>query len=210
MCNQIYKKKTIYVPHIGIQNITITVHSYSPLMGVHYIANTVQSDSLISAFFHFVQVAVILLWLLHTCFFQVLHTDFTFQFFNLEQNSHLFALVCEGCELAEGVATAVSGNILEITDPRLFSRQMFWSLLFRLSCNSTRLTFLMNLRCFNLFCGLWTYRTYEFTQEMFRRAKNTVRGQHRLFLETLYLLYTYYTYYTIIISTASTPPLVEL
>ena len=42
--------------------MTITVHSYSPLMGVHYIANTVQSDSpLISAFLHFVQVSVILL-----------------------------------------------------------------------------------------------------------------------------------------------------
>ena len=25
---------------MGVQNITITVHSYSPLMGVHYIANT--------------------------------------------------------------------------------------------------------------------------------------------------------------------------
>lgn len=42
--------------------MTITVHSYSPLMGVYYIANTVQSDSpLISAFLHFVQVSVILL-----------------------------------------------------------------------------------------------------------------------------------------------------
>ena len=46
---------------MGVQNITVTVNSYSPLMGVHYIANTVQPDSLISAFLHFVQVAVILL-----------------------------------------------------------------------------------------------------------------------------------------------------
>ena len=63
VCATIFiKKKTIYVPHIGIQNITITVHSYSPLMGVHYIANTVHSDSpLTYAFLHFVQVTVILL-----------------------------------------------------------------------------------------------------------------------------------------------------
>ena len=29
----------------------------------------------------------------------VLHTDFTFQSFDLEQNSHLFAIVCEICVL---------------------------------------------------------------------------------------------------------------
>ena len=47
---------------MGVQDITITVHSYSPLMGVHYIANTVHSDSpLTYAFLHFVQVTVILL-----------------------------------------------------------------------------------------------------------------------------------------------------
>ena len=28
-------EKTIYIPHMGVQNITIIVHSYSPLMGVH-------------------------------------------------------------------------------------------------------------------------------------------------------------------------------
>ena len=44
----------------------------------------------------------------------VLHTDFTFQSFDLEQNSHLFAIVCEICVLIQNVATAVSGNILEI------------------------------------------------------------------------------------------------
>ena len=56
------EKKKLYISHMGVQNMTITVHSYSPLMGVYYIANTVQSDSpLISAFLHFVQVSVILL-----------------------------------------------------------------------------------------------------------------------------------------------------
>ena len=47
---------------MGVQDIIVTVHSYSPLMGVHYIANTVHSDSpLTYAFLHFVQVTVILL-----------------------------------------------------------------------------------------------------------------------------------------------------
>ena len=40
VCATRFIEKTIYIPHIGVQNITITVHSYSPLMGVHYIANT--------------------------------------------------------------------------------------------------------------------------------------------------------------------------
>ena len=40
VCATRFIEKTIYIPHMGVQNITITVHSYSPLMGVHYIANT--------------------------------------------------------------------------------------------------------------------------------------------------------------------------
>ena len=89
------EKKTIPVPHMGVQNITITVHSFSLLMGVHYITNTVQSDlPLTSAFSHFVQVTITLLRSLHTCFLQMLHPDFTFRSFDLRQNSYLFALVC--------------------------------------------------------------------------------------------------------------------
>ena len=40
VCATRFIKKAIYIPHMGVQNITITVHSYSPRMGVHYIANT--------------------------------------------------------------------------------------------------------------------------------------------------------------------------
>ena len=40
VCATRFIEKTIYIPHMGVQNITITVHSYSQLMGVHYIANT--------------------------------------------------------------------------------------------------------------------------------------------------------------------------
>ena len=80
---------------MGVQNITITVHSFSLLMGVHYITNTVQSDlPLTSALSHFVQVTITLLQSLHTCFLQMLHPDFTFRSFDLRQNSYLFALVC--------------------------------------------------------------------------------------------------------------------
>ena len=76
---------------MGVQNIAITVHFYLPLMEIYYIPHTVHADSpLMSAFWHFVQVSVTSLCPLHTCFLQVLHTDFTFQSFDLEQNSHLF------------------------------------------------------------------------------------------------------------------------
>ena len=40
VCATRFIEKTIYIPHIGVENITITVHSYSQLMGVNYIANT--------------------------------------------------------------------------------------------------------------------------------------------------------------------------
>ena len=40
VCATRFIEKAIYIPHMGVQNITITVHSYSPWMGVHYIANT--------------------------------------------------------------------------------------------------------------------------------------------------------------------------
>ena len=111
---------------MGVQDITVTVHSYSPLMGVHYIANTVHSDSpLTYAFLHFVQVTVILLWSLHASFLLVLHADFSFRSFDLGQNSHLFALVRDSFELVEGVVTAASDNIFEIPALRLFGRGMF-------------------------------------------------------------------------------------
>ena len=63
-------KKTIYIPHMGVQN-----NYYHSLLFTAYGSS------------------------LYTCFLQVLHTDFTFQSFDLGQNSHLFAIVCESCEL---------------------------------------------------------------------------------------------------------------
>ena len=58
-----------------VQNITVTVHFYLPLMRVHYIANNVHSDSpLMSAFSHSVHVTVILLCSMHPYFSQVIHS----------------------------------------------------------------------------------------------------------------------------------------
>ena len=77
---------------MGVQNISITVYFYLPLMGVYCIANTVYAgSSLMSAFSHSVQVTVISLCSLHTCLLQVLHTDLTFRSFDLGQNTHLLA-----------------------------------------------------------------------------------------------------------------------
>ena len=73
---------------MGVQNIAITVHFYLPVMGIHYIPHTVHADSpLMSAFWHSVQVTVTSLCSLHTCFLQVLHTDFTFQSFDLDSRT---------------------------------------------------------------------------------------------------------------------------
>ena len=117
-------------------------------------------DSLpVCALLHIMQFTVMLLCSLLTCLLQVQQVDLTLPSLDMGQRSHLLAIVCEDCELVDGVTFIGSGKNIAVPFMSVLGSRLLYSLLFKQSCNRPGKTLFVNFRRLTLFSGLHTYNT---------------------------------------------------